>query len=230
MRVPGAAASAAQALCVLVRAPFPDVARAVVESVRAAVRRKRSDGQGVAEAAAVRGVGRNPVVAPGEAPAVVATGRALPFRFRRKAHSQRPGKGVRLVPAHADHRLVWREVVAPSIVVPEARSGDSVLLAPAPAGLAPERGIPVRTAVDERGELGVGDRRLSDRVCRRGHAPPRMFVVLPFGRIGPHPELTRRHVAHPHPSHGNTKGARPEPDASRVSSGAAATTTIHPGR
>src|SRR5438552_211280 len=141
MRVPGAAAGAAQQRAVHVGAPFPDVASAVVEAVRTAVLRDRADRQRVARAAAVGGERRVPLVAPGKAAAVVAAGGAFPFGFGRQAHSERAREGVGLVPAHADDRLVRTEIRTPLRVVPEARLVDPVRRSPFPAGRRPARGV-----------------------------------------------------------------------------------------
>src|SRR5207237_10537101 len=110
----------------------PDVAGAGVESVRAPIRRKRSDRHRMAGATAVRGVRRHPIVTPWETPAVLAAGGTFPFRLRRQAHPERPRERLGLVPAHAHHRLIRRQIVAPCVVVPEAWRGDRLLLAPAP--------------------------------------------------------------------------------------------------
>src|SRR4029077_14428716 len=120
---------------VRVRAPPPDVSGAVVEAVRAPVLRGRSDRQGVPPPAAMGGEPGDPIVSPWEPAPLVAPRRALPLRLGGKARPHPAGEGVGLVPAHAHHRLVRPEVVAPRLVLPEAGSDDGARLAPGPAGL-----------------------------------------------------------------------------------------------
>src|SRR3981081_2377283 len=91
------------------------------------------------------------------ASAVGAARGALPFGLGGKAFTQPPGEGVRLVPAHADHRLLRPKTVAPRFVVPEARSDDLVRRTPRPAGLVPDSAFQVEAIADEGSKLRVGD-------------------------------------------------------------------------
>src|SRR5882724_4564844 len=236
MRVPRPAARAAQSRGKFVGTPFPDIARAIVEAMRTAVLGKTPDRHRIPASAAVRRVGGGPVVAPGEATAIVAPCGALPFGLGGKTFTQPAGEGVRLVPAHADHRLLGPETVAPGFVVPETRSSDPVRRTPRPACLVPDPAFAVEAVADEGRKLRVGDRGLAHLVGGGGGPPARMLVLLPFRRIASHPEPARRDGAEPHASHGNTKGPGPGKQvnkgdgAPRRPAGAARRRRLRPGR
>src|SRR5207253_2102697 len=82
-----------------------------------------------------------------------AAGGAFPFGLRRKAHAERAGEGVRFVPAHSHDGLIWTEIVAPCLLVPESRSGYGIRFPPLPAGVAPYAAIAVPATVHECVEL-----------------------------------------------------------------------------
>src|SRR5882762_7333837 len=203
--------------------------------MRTAVLGNAPDRHRIPASAAVRRVGGGPVVAPGEATAIVAACGALPFALGGRTFTQPAGEGVRLVPAHADHRLLGPETVAPVFVVPEARSDDPVRRTPRPACLVPDPAFQVEAIADEGSKLRVGDGGLADLVGGGGGAPARMLVLLSFRRVASHPEPARRDGAVPHASHGNTKGARPGKQvkkgdgAARRPAGAAWRRRLRPG-
>src|SRR5207253_4045006 len=102
-----------------------------------AILRNARDRHGVARAAAMGSIFRDPFVAPGKAPSVIAASRAFPLRFGGQAQPVEPRERIRLVPTHADDRLIRREIGPPGFVVPEPRLLDAVLLAPLPALVRP---------------------------------------------------------------------------------------------
>src|SRR5882762_4058097 len=203
--------------------------------MRTAVLGNAPDRHRIPASAAVRRVGGGPVVAPGEATAIVAACGALPFALGGSPITKKKSEGVRLVPAHADHRLLGPETVAPVFVVPEARSDDPVRRTPRPACLVPDPAFQVEAIADEGSKLRVGDGGLADLVGGGGGAPARMLVLLSFRRVASHPESARRDGAVPHASHGNTKGARPGKQvkkgdgAARRPAGAAWRRRLRPG-
>src|ERR1051325_10804520 len=145
MRVPASAARSAQTRPEWIRHPFPDVAGAIAEAVGAASGGKASDRERVPRAAPMMGASGIPIVAPGIAPAVLAAGGALPFRFRREPRLCESRERFRLVPAHADDGLIGSEIGAPARIVPEPWPLCPRARPPLPSCLAPQRtvGIPM---------------------------------------------------------------------------------------
>src|SRR5205823_13242254 len=162
---------------------------------------------------------------PGESPAILAAGGALPFGLRGKAHAERAGEGVRFVPAHSHDRLIRTEIVAPCLLIPESRSRYGIRFPPLPAGVAPYAAIAVPATAHECVELAVGDRGFSDAVGPGRDAPPRTLVVLAFWRVASHPELARRYGAHPHRGIETRKAPGAEPGAFRCAGTAGTTST-----
>src|SRR4051812_42790445 len=100
-------------------------------------------------------VRRVPLIAPGEAAAILAARAALPLRFGWEPQAAEARERFGLVEADSDDGLIGRQIGAPGLVAVEARPLDAVLFAPGPAFFAPVRALAV--PLHERLVLRVGD-------------------------------------------------------------------------